>query len=100
MAEDPLLEIADGLYAQPADAFTAARDAAARTCEDKALAARVEKLRKPSVAAWAGRSSPGSVKVIISALTTSSPPVTNGIAMIAAWVPMPSATPAAPAPRV
>ena len=53
MAEDPLLEIADGLYAQPAGAFTAARDAAARTCEDKALAARVKKLRKPSVAAAA-----------------------------------------------
>lgn len=51
--DDPLLEIADRLYAVPAAAFTTARDDAARTCGDKALAARVKKLRKPSVAAAA-----------------------------------------------
>ena len=51
MAE--LLDIADGLYALPSTSFTAARDEAARTCEDKALAAQVKKLRKPAVAAAA-----------------------------------------------
>ena len=53
MAEDALLAIADGLYAQPAAAFTAARDAAARGCGDKELAGRIKRLRKPSVAAAA-----------------------------------------------
>lgn len=53
MTDDPLVEIADGLYAQPAAAFTEARDAAARACDDKGLAARIKRLRKPSVAAAA-----------------------------------------------
>ncbi|HEX7740390.1 MAG TPA: hypothetical protein VF426_12165 [Marmoricola sp.] len=48
-----LIEIADHLYALPVTSFTAARDEAARGCDDKALAAQVKKLRKPSVAAAA-----------------------------------------------
>ena len=50
---DDLTGIADRLYAGPADTFTDARNAAARECGDKALAARIKKLKKPSVAAWA-----------------------------------------------
>ncbi|MCW2759987.1 MAG: hypothetical protein JWR85_188 [Marmoricola sp.] len=50
---DELTEIADRLYASPADAFTEARNAAAKESGDKALAAGIKKLRKPSVAAWA-----------------------------------------------
>lgn len=50
---DDLTMIADRLYGQPANAFTDARNAAAKECGDKALAARVKKLRKPSVSAWA-----------------------------------------------
>jgi hypothetical protein len=50
---DELTAIADRLYAAPADSFTDARNAAARDCGDKALAAKVKKLKKPSVAAWA-----------------------------------------------
>jgi regulator of replication initiation timing len=50
---DELTQVADRLYAGPADAFTAARDAAAKECGDKALAARIKKLKKPSVSAWA-----------------------------------------------
>jgi len=50
---DELLEIADRLYAGSADGFTEARNAAARAAGDKSLAARVKKLKKPSVAAWA-----------------------------------------------
>ena len=50
---DELTEIADRLYAGPADGFTEARNAAAREVDDKALAAQVKKLKKPSVAAWA-----------------------------------------------
>jgi vacuolar-type H+-ATPase subunit I/STV1 len=50
---DELTSIADRLYAGPADAFTDARNAAARDCGDKALAARIKQLKKPSVAAWA-----------------------------------------------
>ena len=49
---DELTEIADRLYAGPADGFTDARNAAAKEVEDKALAAQVKKLKKPSVAAW------------------------------------------------
>jgi hypothetical protein len=49
---DELTEIADRLYAGPADGFTEARNAAAREVDDKALAAQVKKLKKPSVAAW------------------------------------------------
>ena len=48
-----LLEVADRLYAEPAARFTQARDAEAKACSDKALAARVKALKKPSVAAWA-----------------------------------------------
>lgn len=51
MAE--LLEIADELYALPQEEFTPARDAKARELKaDKALAAAVKRLKKPSVAAW------------------------------------------------
>jgi hypothetical protein len=50
---DELTQIADRLYAGSADAFTDARNAAAKECGDKALAARIKKLKKPSVAAWA-----------------------------------------------
>lgn len=53
MTSAELLEIADGLYAGPATAFTAARDAAAKASADKELAGRIKALRKPSVAAWA-----------------------------------------------
>ncbi len=48
-----LIAVADRLYGEPASTFTAARDAAAKACDDKALAARIKALRKPSVAAWA-----------------------------------------------
>lgn len=55
MATDPLLAIADELYALPVAAFTAARDARAKDlrASDKQLSARVKALRKPSAAAWA-----------------------------------------------
>jgi hypothetical protein len=49
---DELTEIADRLYAGPAEGFTEARNAAAREVDDKSLAAQVKKLKKPSVAAW------------------------------------------------
>ena len=49
---DELTRIADRLYAGTADGFTEARNAAAREVDDKALAAQVKKLKKPSVAAW------------------------------------------------
>jgi DNA repair exonuclease SbcCD ATPase subunit len=50
---DELASVADRLYAGTVDGFTDARNAAAREAEDKALAARIKKLKKPSVAAWA-----------------------------------------------
>lgn len=50
---DELTPVADRLYAVSADAFTEARNTAARETGDKALAARIKKLKKPSVAAWA-----------------------------------------------
>jgi hypothetical protein len=54
---DPLAGIADALYAGTPEGFVAARDAAAkdavRDAGDKELAARVRKLRRPTVAAWA-----------------------------------------------
>jgi len=53
---DELLAVAERLYAGTPEAFTPARDAAAKDCTrdgDKALAARVKKLKRPSVAAWA-----------------------------------------------
>jgi hypothetical protein len=50
---DELTAIADSLYAGSVEGFTDARNAAARETGDKALAAQVKKLKKPSVAAWA-----------------------------------------------
>ena len=50
---DPLVAVADELYALPAGEFTAARDAAAKEAEDRGLAKRIKALRKPTVAAWA-----------------------------------------------
>jgi hypothetical protein len=47
-----LLEVAERLYAGPAEEFTEARNAAAKGV-DRALAAEIKKLKKPSVAAWA-----------------------------------------------
>ena len=50
---DPLLEIADDLYALPLADFTPARDALVKEHRaDKALAAAIKGLRKASVAAW------------------------------------------------
>ena len=55
---DPLLELADELYALPLADFTPARDAlvkerrASKDAADTELAARLKALRKPSVAAW------------------------------------------------
>ncbi len=50
---DPLLELADGLYALPLGDFTPARDALAKEHKaDKELAARLKALKKPSLAAW------------------------------------------------
>lgn len=50
---DPVLEIADRLYALPQGEFTAARDALVKEHKaDKELAARIKALKKPSVAAW------------------------------------------------
>lgn len=50
---DPLLELADGLYALPLGDFTPARDALVKEHKaDKELAARIKALRKPSLAAW------------------------------------------------
>ncbi len=52
MAE-PVLDIADELYGLPAAEFTAARDAAAKAAEDRALATRIKALRRPTASAWA-----------------------------------------------
>lgn len=50
---DPLLEIADDLYALPLADFTPARDALVKEHKaDKELAAGIKGLRKASVAAW------------------------------------------------
>lgn len=50
---DPLLELADDLYALPLADFTPARDALVKEHKgDKALAAAVKGLRKASLAAW------------------------------------------------
>ncbi|WP_107774609.1 hypothetical protein [Nocardioides sediminis] len=50
---DPLLELADGLYALPLGDFTPARDALVKEHKaDKELASRIKTLRKPSLAAW------------------------------------------------
>lgn len=50
---DPLVAVADGLYAVTADAFTEARNLAAKETADRELSGRVKALRKPSTAAWA-----------------------------------------------
>jgi len=50
---EELASVADRLYAAPADSFTEHRNQAAKGSGDKALAAAVKKLKKPSVAAWA-----------------------------------------------
>lgn len=50
---DELTAIADALYAGSPDDFTDARNRAAKDLADKDVAARVKKLKKPSVAAWA-----------------------------------------------
>ena len=50
---DELIAIADHLYSVPAETFTDARNEAVRRAGDTSLAARIKKLRKPSVAAWA-----------------------------------------------
>lgn len=50
---DPLLEIADQLYGLPLADFTPARDALVKEHKsDKAFAARIKALKKPSLAAW------------------------------------------------
>jgi hypothetical protein len=51
--DDEVLAVAEVLYAGSADEFTQARNSAAKQASDKAVAARVTKLKKPSVAAWA-----------------------------------------------
>ncbi|GAB3035536.1 hypothetical protein GCM10011376_18660 [Nocardioides flavus (ex Wang et al. 2016)] len=52
-SSDPLLEIADDLYALPLADFTPARDALVKEHKgDKALATAIKALRKASVAAW------------------------------------------------
>ena len=53
MSSAELVEIADRLYGEPPARFTAARDAAAKACPDRGLAAQVRALRKPALAAWA-----------------------------------------------
>ena len=50
---DELAAVADALYAGSVEAFTEARNQAAKQVDDKDLAARIKKLKKPSVAAWA-----------------------------------------------
>jgi DNA repair exonuclease SbcCD ATPase subunit len=50
---DPVLEIADELYALPMDRFTPERDARLKAAKgDRDLVAALKALRKPSVAAW------------------------------------------------
>lgn len=49
---DPVLELADELYALPPGDFTAARDARARAHKGTDLAVALKALRKPSTAAW------------------------------------------------
>lgn len=52
MAAPTLDDIAAALYAGQPEDFTATRNARAKEIEDRALAAEVRALRKPSVAAW------------------------------------------------
>ena len=50
---DPLLDLADELYALPMADFTPARDAAVKEHKaDRTFAAKIKALRKPSLAAW------------------------------------------------
>ena len=49
---DPLLEIADELYALPLSEFTPARDARSKELKGDELGPRVKSLKKPSTAAW------------------------------------------------
>ena len=50
---DPVLEVADELYALPLDRFTPERDARAKAAKgDQDLVAALKALRKPSLAAW------------------------------------------------
>jgi len=50
---EPLLEVADELYALPLERFTPERDARVKAAKgDKDLVAALKGLRKPSVAAW------------------------------------------------
>lgn len=53
MPSAELIAVADQVYAEPVAEFTAGRDAAAKACDDKALATRIKQLKKPSLAAWA-----------------------------------------------
>lgn len=50
---ESLLAVADELYGLPAAEFTAARDAAAKSEEDRGLSTRIKALRRPTAAAWA-----------------------------------------------
>jgi hypothetical protein len=67
---DPVLEIADELYALPMDRFTPERDARARAAKgDRDLVAALKALRKPSLAAWVVnllvRREPGQVEQVL-----------------------------------
>ena len=54
MSTDPLLQVADELYALPLPEFTPARDAAGQGAQGptRSWRPRVKALRKPSLAAW------------------------------------------------
>lgn len=51
-AEPSLTEIAAELYAGPPEEFISARNARAKTSDDRALAEQIMALRKPTAAAW------------------------------------------------
>lgn len=51
--DQTLAALADRLYAGSPEEFTDRRNAAAKECGDKAVAAQLKRLKKPSVAAWA-----------------------------------------------
>lgn len=53
MSSAEVVAVADRLYAEPVGSFTAARDAAAKDCADRQVAASIKALKKPSLAAWA-----------------------------------------------
>ena len=52
MTDTALSTIAAKLYAESPAGFISARDAQAKTADDRALATQIKALRKPSVAAW------------------------------------------------